>query len=280
MDRPEDRARTADGAGTTGAAALRFSVISPYYNEAEILAASVRRLAARLRDIPGSWELVLVNDGSTDTSPKIADGLAREFPEVRLAGYPQNTGRGHALRAGLDSARGNILVTLESDLSWGENIVGDLLGAMERWPDADLVVASPHLSGGGFRDVPALRRMLSREANRVIRLLAPGAPTMSTGMTRAYRAESVRRLSLREDKKAFHLEVILKALQAGWTIREIPAVLAWNPEGLGGVRGNRTGYIALLRASFSHLALLLRERPRHGPRTPVKGNHAAGGPRE
>jgi glycosyltransferase involved in cell wall biosynthesis len=252
----------------------RISVICPFYNEAAILDVAVRRLLVELETIPWPTDVVLVNDGSTDGSGVVADCLAREFPFVRLTSYAPNRGRGHALRAGLQAAQGDILITLECDLSWGPDIVRRLVKAMERFPNAQLIVASPHLPGGGFRGVPAPRRWLSRAANLVIRSFVPGAPTMSTGMTRAYRAEAVRGLFLQEDRKTFHLEVILKALLAGWTIREIPAVLAWDPEDLGGTRGHRTGYMALLRAGIAHFALLLRERPRRGRRVSVPDRSA------
>src|SRR5262249_50690159 len=151
-------------------ARMRVSVVCPFYNEAQILESAVRTLLDRLRSLDGSWELIIVNDGSTDGSAEIAQRIAKEeSSRLRVLGYPTNRGRGHALRVGIAAARGDIIVTTEIDLSWGEQIVHELVAAMERWPDADIVVASPNLASGGYKNVPLKRVWLSRIGNRVIR---------------------------------------------------------------------------------------------------------------
>ena len=203
------------------------SVVCPFFNESGIIEHAIRQMLAQLRTLPGTWELIVVNDGSTDDSAEIADAVAHENPRLRVLGYPRNQGRGHALHTGILAARGDIIVTTEIDLSWGETVVHDLVDAMTRWPDADIVVASPNLPGGGYRHVPAKRVWISRLGNRVIRLCMSNAVTMNTGMTRAYRRDVIQSLPLTERGKEFHLEVILKATAFGYRIREIPAVLEW-----------------------------------------------------
>ena len=99
--------------------------------------------------------------------------------------------------------------------------------ALRAAPDADIVIASPHLPGGGYRNVPAKRVFLSRFGNRIIRLCMANSVTMNTGMTRAYRREVIQSLPLFEDRKEFHLEVILKATAFGLRMIEIPAMLEW-----------------------------------------------------
>ena len=203
------------------------SVVCPFFNESGIIEHAIRQMLAQLRTLPGTWELIVVNDGSTDDSAEIAEAVAHENPRLRVLGYARNQGRGHALHTGILAARGNIVVTTEIDLSWGETVVHDLVDAMTRWPEADIVVASPNLPGGGYRHVPAKRVWISRFGNRVIRLCMSNAVTMNTGMTRAYRREVIQSLPLAEPGKEFHLEVILKATSFGYRIREIPAVLEW-----------------------------------------------------
>ena len=203
------------------------SVVCPFFNEAGIIEHAVRHMLVQLRTLRGSWELIVVNDGSTDGSLALVELIAREHPELRVLSYPRNRGRGHALHTGILAARGDVVVTTEIDLSWGDTIVAELVDAMARWPDADIVVASPHLPGGGYRHVPFKRVWLSRIGNRVIRLCMANAVTMNTGMTRAYRREVIQSLPLTEEGKEFHLEVILKALAFGHRVREIPARLEW-----------------------------------------------------
>ena len=206
---------------------MDVSVVCPFYNEADIIEYAIRAMLKQLDTFQLEWELIVVNDGSTDESLKIVRQIAKEHPNLRFESYPGNRGRGYALRAGIDSARGEIIVTTEIDLSWGENIVQELVSAMNSWRDADMVVASPHLPGGGYRNVPAKRVWLSRIGNHVIRTCMTDAVSMNTGMTRAYRRAAIQSLPLTEDGKEFHLEVILKAKAFGFRIREIPAVLEW-----------------------------------------------------
>lgn len=206
---------------------MDLTVICPYYNEGQIVEHAVRTMLASLSGMDCEWELIVVDDGSKDDSGSIVAAIAAEEPRLVALDYKFNRGRGHALRTGLAAARGEVIVTTEIDLSWGEHIVQELYGAMLEWPETDLVVASPHLPGGGYRNVPAKRVFLSKFGNHVIRTCMSDAVTMNTGMTRAYRRDAVQSMPLYEDRKEFHLEVILKAVAFGFRIREIPAVLEW-----------------------------------------------------
>ena len=231
---------------------MSISVICPFYNEAQIIECAVRKLLEQLGAMGDDWELIVVNDGSTDGSEEIVQKVVDEHPKLRLLGYPHNRGRGRALRTGIAAARGDIIVTTEIDLSWGDDIVQRLVDAMHEWPDADIVVASPHLPGGGYKNVPQKRVWLSKTGNHVIRACMSNAVTMNTGMTRAYRRDAIRFLPLTEDGKEFHLEVILKATALGYKIREIPAVLEWKEYKHAGQRVSRKSSSKVNRLVVSH----------------------------
>ena len=231
---------------------MDVSIVCPFYNEATILEQAVRGLVDRLASLGGTWELIIVDDGSTDGSREIAATLASEYPKLQVLGYRHNRGRGFALRTGIAAARGDLIVTTEIDLSWGDAIVHDLVGALREWPDVDIVVASPHLAGGSYRNVPFKRVWLSRMGNRVIRACMSNAVTMNTGMTRGYRRDAILSLPLTEDGKEFHLEVILKATAFGLRIREIPAVLEWKQYKHRGQRIKRKSSSRVNRLIVSH----------------------------
>lgn len=237
------------------------SVVCPFYNESAIIEHSIRNLAGNLERLDCEWELLVVNDGSTDDSNEIAHRVAAEYPRVRVLGYPVNKGRGAALLTGINEARGEIVVTTEIDLSWGENIVHELLAEMRAHPDADIVVASPHLPGGGYRNVPAKRVLLSRFGNKVIRACMSDVVTMNTGMTRAYRRDAILSLPLHEPGKEFHLEVILKATALGFRIHEIPAILEWKDYKQGGQRKSRKSSSRVNRLIVSHSMFSLLANP-------------------
>jgi glycosyltransferase involved in cell wall biosynthesis len=209
---------------------MELTVICPFYNEAVLIEKNMNTMLNKLRTLDLEWELIVVNDGSTDDSLALAERVAKTEPKLKLLSYPANKGRGHALRTGLAASTGRIIVTTEADLSWGDNVVTDLYEATQRWPSADIVVASPNLPGGGYENVPWNRVLLSKLGNTIIRTFMLDVVTMNTGMTRAYRREVIQSMPLFEDRKEFHVEVILKATALGLTIKEIPAILAWPEE--------------------------------------------------
>jgi glycosyltransferase involved in cell wall biosynthesis len=239
----------------------QVSVVCPFYNESAIIEHSIRSLAENLARLSCTWELLVVNDGSTDGSDEIARRVAGDDPRLRVLGYRINKGRGAALLNGIRQARGDVIVTTEIDLSWGENIVHDLLVAVRQHPEADVVVASPHLPGGGYRNVPAKRVWLSRLGNKVIRACISDAATMNTGMTRAYRREAILSLPLHEPGKEFHLEVILKATALGLRIHEIPALLEWKDYKYAGARMKRKSSTRVNRLIVSHSMFSLFANP-------------------
>ena len=123
---------------------------------------------------------------------------------------------------------------------------------MRAHPETDIVVASPHLPGGGYKNVPFKRVWLSRLGNQVIRACMSNSTSMNTGMTRAYRRQVIQSLPLFADGKEFHLEVILKATEFGLHIREIPALLEWKEYKHQGKRVNRKSSSRVNKLIVSH----------------------------
>ena len=216
-----------------------ISIVCPFYNEEAILEASVKLMLRNLASLSDEWELIIVNDGSTDRSLEIARALEREHPRLRVLSYPHNRGRGYAIRTGMAQARGDCVVTTEVDSSWGDDIVHRIVAELKKRPDADIIIASPHLPGGGYKNVPALRVFYSTFGNYIIRSGLTFSVTMNTGMTRGYRREKFLALPLDEDEKEMHLEIVNKALAFGYRIYEIPAVLEWKDHKLSTQAGKK-----------------------------------------
>jgi hypothetical protein len=139
----------------------------------------------------------------------------------------------------VSQARGDIVITTEIDSSWGDDIVRRIVDEFEQRPDADVVIASPHLQGGGYKNVPALRVFFSTFGNYIIRGGLTYGVTMNTGMTRGYRREKFLALPLDENEKEMHLEIVNKALAFGYQVYEIPAVLEWKDHKLTTRQGKR-----------------------------------------
>jgi glycosyltransferase involved in cell wall biosynthesis len=205
------------------------SVVCPFFNEGRLIVAAMRRMVANLNADFESWELVLVNDGSTDNGPDLLISALGDMNDarVRLISYPVNYGRGRALKTGIEAAVGEMIVTTEADCSWGDDIAKRLTDTLRSNIDCDFVVASPHRDGGKFIGVPAMRVFLTRWGNRLISLFFRSGLTMHTGMTRAYRRDVIVPLRTHENGKEFHLEVLFKLLTLNFRAREIPATISW-----------------------------------------------------
>jgi glycosyltransferase involved in cell wall biosynthesis len=209
-----------------------ISVVCPFYNEEAILEKATELMLKNLSTLEDKWELILVNDGSRDTSLDIVQILERKNSKLHVVSYPQNRGRGYAIRQGVQKSRGNIVVTTEVDCSWGDDIVHRIVQKFKDAPGTDIVIASPHLPGGTYKNVPPKRVFLSRLGNQIIRAGLTYNITMNTGMTRGYKRDKFLALPLDEDEKEMHLEIVNKALAFDYTICEIPAVLEWKAEDL------------------------------------------------
>ncbi len=207
-----------------------ISVVCPFFNEEANIEASVRLMLRNLAALPEEWELIIVDDGSLDRSLVLAREFEANSPELRVLSYAVNRGRGYAIRTGIAQARGDIVITTEIDSSWGDDIVVRIAAALRQRPDADIVIASPHLPQGGYRNVPLWRILLSSVGNYLIRSALSDQVTMNTGMTRGYRREKFLTLPLDEDEKEMHVEIVSKAIALGYRIYEIAAVVAWKPD--------------------------------------------------
>jgi glycosyltransferase involved in cell wall biosynthesis len=215
----------------------------------------------RLERLPAVSELIVVNDGSTDESAAIVERLCQQHSRLHMITYPFNRGRGYALRQGIAQAHGAVVITTEIDLSWGEDIVQRLYESMKLRPDVDIVVASPHLPGGGYKNVPWKRVLVSRLGNRIIRACMSNAVTMNTGMTRAYRREVIQSLPLEEDRKEFHLEVVLKARALGYRLSEIPCALEWRTDEHADTKVERKSSSKINKLVVSHTLFSLFANP-------------------
>jgi hypothetical protein len=132
------------------------------------------------------------------------------------------------LKSGFNQCRGEQIVTLDMDLSYSPDHISRLLDRMRK-SGAKIVIASPYLAGGGVENVPAIRRWLSRGANRFLSMAAHGKIKTLTGMVRAYDARFLRTLDFYSMGMEVNSEILYKAMLLRGRIEEIPAVLRWEP---------------------------------------------------
>lgn len=226
----------------------------PAFNEAGKIAGTLGALRAALADVPGGYEVVVSDDGSTDATAVEVEKAAGSDPRVRLVRNPHK-GRGGALKGGLAAAVGEVVVTLDADLSYGPGDALRLFEHLRKHSGCDLVIGSCYMPGGKVEGVPARRLWASRWGNVLLRFAFHGRFHTTTGILRGYRREKLQALlpTLVSDGKELYLEFLHKALAAGWSIEEIPATLTWR-------RGPGGGSFSFLPTVWSHLSFLMARR--------------------
>lgn len=197
----------------------RISVVVPAYDEALVIGDLVRTVAPAL---PEGSELVVVDDGSTDATPKVLAELAREVGCLRVVTHDRNRGIGAALATGFRTAGGDVVVTMDADLTHPVDLMVRLA---EGCRTADAVYGSRYVPGGAMEGVPGWRVVVSRFANAVMRAaFRTSVHDLTTGM-RAFRREVVRDLRLDATGFEAQLEITVRLIAAGRRIDEVPMVL-------------------------------------------------------
>jgi dolichol-phosphate mannosyltransferase len=232
---------------------MDLSIVIPMFNEAENVESTVGRVEEALSSFRGSYEILAVNDGSLDNTLEILEKVAGANGKVRVASYSKNIGRGMALRKGFRESRGDIVVSIDADLSYDPRYVMELVETLRKDSDVDFVLASPYMPGGGVQNVALQRLWISKFGNKVLRLAMPNRIYTSTGIFRAYRRKVLDSLELESDGKEIHLEILSKAIALGFRVKEIPAVLTSRKKG--------TSKFKLRKTAISHLAFSVFEKP-------------------
>lgn len=227
-----------------------LTVVLPAYNEEAMIGQSLKEVCEYLRGIEDRylWEVIVVDDGSKDATAEIVEEFSRHDPSVRLLRHRTNFNLGQALRYAFNQARGDYVVTLDTDLSYGPEHIGLLADAMAE-TGAKIVIASPYVKGGKVSAVPKSREFLSRAANRLLSLTAKGSLTTVTGMVRAYDRRFLHSLDLKAWDFEVNTEIIYKAQVLRALIIEVPAHLDWSRQRSVGDR--RKSSIRINRAVVS-----------------------------
>jgi len=232
---------------------IDVSVVVPMFNEKENAKSTLDRLTQALDSIPKRWEVIVVDDGSTDKTKKVVKDYSHLNHWVNLISYPANQGRGKALRVGFAHAQGKIICTTDADLSYDEKYILQMIEVLDKNPDVDLVLGSPYAHGGKAEGVPLLRLLLSKWGNKVLGFAMKGGLSTVTGVLRAYRKECISSLELESDGKEIHLEILSKALSMGYKAKELPATLKARTKGKSKFKFKAT--------AVSHLIFSFFEKP-------------------
>jgi glycosyltransferase involved in cell wall biosynthesis len=195
----------------------------PAYNETELLELSVKEVTEGLRGRTGPFEVIVVENGSRDATPELADRLAASTAEV-VTLHLDIPDYGAALRAGLLAAEGEIVVNFDVDYY----DLGFIADALERIAAADLpaIVVGSKRALGARDERNGLRRLVTAVFSAVLRY-GFGLSVSDTHGMKAMRRESVVPLARAcpNGTDLFDTELILRAERAGLSVVELPVVV-------------------------------------------------------
>jgi len=194
-----------------------LSVIVPAYNEEQTLAVVVDRLLA----IPHLLEIIVVDDGSTDTTAEIGAALAAQHHNVRFERLQKNSGKTAALKAGFRLTRGDIVIVQDADLEYDpEEIAGVIQPILDG--HADVVFGSRFL----VRRAARVLYFYHFLANKTLTFLSNiftnlNMTDIETGY-KAFRGEIIRNMTIVSDRFGFEVEVTAKVAKLKIAIYEVP----------------------------------------------------------
>lgn len=199
------------------------------------------------------YEVIVVDDGSSDNTFKLAKETASENSKIRILKHQVNMGMGKALRTGFGSAKGNIIVTIDADLSYSAEQIPKLVDELINDETIDIVVGSPYMDGGNVKNVPTIRLIISKIANKFVGFSMSEKLSTVTAVLRAYKKEVLDGLELESNGTDINLEILSKASATKYRIKEVPAILE------GRSLGNSK--LKFRAKTISHVLFSFYERP-------------------
>jgi glycosyltransferase involved in cell wall biosynthesis len=222
------------------------SVFFPCFNEQDTVEPLTRKTAEVLSRLSDDYEIIIVNDGSTDRTPDIAERLAREIPQVRIVNHPQNLGYGAALQSGFRAASKELVFYTDGDAQFDINELAGILPLIEKY---DIVSCCRTNRQEGL-----VRRFNSWCWTRLVCMLFGLDLRDIDCAFKLYRRKIFDNMPLYSTGALIDTEVLARAVRKGCTITQSP--VRHYPR----VTGKATGAkLKVILKAFSELITLYRE---------------------
>lgn len=202
---------------------MKLSVCIPMFNESAIIAQTAKTLYDYLEStFAGDYEVIFSDDGSTDGSADCVRAL--ELPTVRVVGYPQNRGKGCAVRIAMLAAKGEAVVFTDADLAYGTDAIGQAVACLQENAEAGGVIGSRNLGKDGYDGYTFIRKLASKVYIYVLGTVGGLRFSDSQCGIKAFRGAAAKEIFSRctVDGFAFDLEAILWAQTLGIKLIEMP----------------------------------------------------------
>ena len=190
-----------------------ISAVLPAYNEAANISQMVARTLEALDDAVPEYEVIIVDDGSRDATPRLADGLAARDSRIRVIHHSRRRGYGAALQAGIGEASKQFIWCLDAD---GQYTPADITRLVQ-WDDTYDVVAGYRL----HRADSAYRVALSRCYRLLIRLVLGIKSRDPNCGFKLFRATTLKSLALTADGRLIQVEILVRLRERGVPVQEV-----------------------------------------------------------
>ncbi len=230
----------------------KVSVIIPAYNEGSIIKMSLEETVKTFEDFGCDYEIILMDDGSSDNTLAEALKVAERCPKVKVKRNLENFGKGRALKKAIRYVSGEYVVFLDADLDLHPGQLQTLFDIL-KLDDVDVVIGSK-LHPNSIVEYPFSRRVISFIYYCIIKILF-GLPVRDTQTgLKVFKAEVLRRVlpKILVKKFALDLEILANAHRLGYKIAEAPIVLRQQR------RYTRIGAQALWQTGLDTLAVFYR----------------------
>ena len=231
---------------------MRLSLIVPMYNEAAIIEDTARVYAEYLSKTFDGYELIFVDDGSTDDCGARVEALG--LPGTRVIRYTPNQGKGWAVRTGMLAASGDLRMFLDADVAYGTEVIAQAAALFAAHPDKALIIGSRPLHPEGYAGYTALRKLASKTYIKVLNVTGGFRLSDSQCGCKAYRGAAAEAIFARTETRgfAFDFETILWAQKLGYGILEMPVTVV----------NHRASKVHVLRDTFKMLGELRQIKKR------------------
>ena len=206
---------------------MGVSVILPTYNESENIATLSRDLLAVLSSHGVVSEIIIVDDNSPDGTGAIADQLSKRDRRVRVVHRPAKLGLATAIKEGSLVASHEVIVTMDSDFSHPPSVVPELVSALEY---VDIAVGSRYIEQGRMEG-PIHKVILSKMMTSFAGWLLGLSVKDCTGGFHALEKRLFQELDVKSKGGEYDLELLYKAKERGYTMREIPFTYRYRKKG-------------------------------------------------
>lgn len=217
-----------------------LSVIIPIYNEEARIEPTLEKLLSYFKHAKYSWEIILVNDGSSDQSEKIIRKDIKGFSNISLISYAKNQGKGYAVRQGVATAKGQYILFMDADMSTPIEEISKLLAEIDKYP---IVIGSRYLSKDNITiKQPWIRRMISRLGNKIIKTLLK-LPYQDTQCGfKLFESTAAKKIfsQAQINHWGFDIEILAIAKILGYQVKEV--AVTWHNDARSKVRAGRDAW--------------------------------------